>query len=74
MGTIITFPRSATVKQQQEVSDLKEALFNTLHRLIWRYGCVHCNLKGNKLLCAECFGRTRRDVRKIQAYLAKAAL
>jgi hypothetical protein len=71
--------QKSTTIQRQEITDLKEALFNTLHRLIWRYGCLSCNAKklrntgaADGLLCASCFGRTRRDIRKIVAYLAAA--
>jgi hypothetical protein len=40
-----SFPRSEATVKQQDLADLKEALYNTLHRLIWQYGCLSCNAK-----------------------------
>jgi hypothetical protein len=69
MATPEVFPFPSN---QQQVLDLKEALLERLRLLIWRYGCPSCNFKANGLLCASCFGRTRRDIKKIVAYLAAA--
>jgi hypothetical protein len=77
IAVVIPFPSSETSVQQREIPDLKEALLDKLRDLIWRYGCLSCNAKkirnnGAGLFCPECFGRTRRDIRKIVAYLAAA--
>jgi hypothetical protein len=75
VAEVIPFPSSETQVRISEIPNIKEALLEKLRLLIWRYACPKCKAKkltntGAGLLCSECFGRTRRDIRKILAYLA----
>jgi hypothetical protein len=78
VAQVLVFPSPETaIVEQRQIPNLKEALLDKLRDLIWRYACPRCNAKrftntGAGLLCARCFGRTRRDIRKIVAYLAAA--
>jgi hypothetical protein len=78
VAEVIPFPSSETQLLIHEIPNIKVALLEKLRLLIQRYACPKCSAKklantGAGLLCADCFGRTRRDIRKIVAYLAARA-